>query len=68
MPTPEEKAVDERFGAAVALAEEADALARARAEGRLLSNDGLDVLVEGLKEASLSTSVATDGVHPERSR
>ena len=51
VPTPEEKAVDERFGAAVARAEDAEALTRARAEGRLLENDELDILVESLKNA-----------------
>jgi predicted ATPase/DNA-binding SARP family transcriptional activator len=66
--TPEERAVDERFGAAVALAENADALARARAEGLVLQNDELDVLVESLKNASLATSVATNGGNSERSR
>ena len=68
VPTPEEKAVDERFGAAVARAEDAEALTRARAEGRLLENDELDILVESLKDAPLTTSVATDGANPERSQ
>ena len=68
VPTPEEKAVDERFGAAVARAEDAEALTRARAEGRLLENDELDILVESLKDAALTTSVATDGANPERSQ
>jgi predicted ATPase/DNA-binding SARP family transcriptional activator len=68
VPNPEEKAVDERFGGAVGLAEEAEALAHARAAGRLLQNDELDALVASLKEAALTTSVATDGGNPERSR
>ncbi|MEO5634337.1 BTAD domain-containing putative transcriptional regulator [Gaiella sp.] len=67
VPTPEEKAVDERYGAAVARAEEAEALTRARDEGRLLEITELDVLVASLMESPLTTSVATDGANPERS-
>ena len=67
VPTPEEKAVDERFGAAVARAEQSDALSAARAAGRRLESDELDVLVGSLKESPLTTSVATDRTNPERS-
>ena len=52
MPTPEEKAVDERFAAVLARESDADALARARAEGRRLDDGELDRLVAQLEGAS----------------
>ena len=63
--TPEERAVDERYGAAVARAEEPEALMHARADGRALGSNELDVLVESLNESALTTSVVVDGRIPK---
>ncbi len=68
MPTPEEKAVDVQFGAVAARAEEAGALASARAEGRRFGNDEVDALVASLYESSLTSSVVADRGNPERSQ
>ena len=67
VPTPEERAVDEHFAAVLDHEGDADALAHARVEGRRLDNGELDRLSRSLNDLPVASSVAPDGVTPERS-
>jgi len=67
VPTPEEKAVDERFAAAVAGEADVAALASARAEGMRLDDTELEALSRSLKNVPLVTSVSPDRAILERS-
>ena len=66
--TPEEKAVEERFGPLVKAGGDQRSLDRARREGRLLDDGELDALTRGLAELAVGSSVGADGANHERSR
>ena len=66
--TPEEKAVEERFGPIVKAGGDQRSLDRARREGRLLDDGELDALTRGLAELAVGSSVGADGANHERRR
>jgi len=66
--TPEEKAVEERFGSLVSAGGDQESLDRARREGRLLGDGEVDALTRSLAELAVGSSVGADGANHERSR